>query len=56
VHHGDPGLAWFKLSLKFRETRTDVLAENGGFYYRSYVDIYRRFLVRQKDEPVYPGV
>lgn len=54
VHHGEPGLAWFRLSLRYREIRKDVLAENGGFYYRSYVDIFRRFLVRQKDEPVYP--
>ena len=55
VHHREPDLAWFKLASRYRETRVRVLEENGGFYYRSYLEIFRRFLLNPKDEPVYPS-
>lgn len=54
VHHGDPVRAWYRLGTRYDETKERVLEENGGFYYRSYFDLFRRFLVRPKDEPVYP--
>ncbi len=55
VHHKDPGLAWYELGSRYNQTREQVLEENGGFYYRSYFDLFRRYLVKPKDEPVYPA-
>lgn len=55
VHHSEPDLAWFGLASRFRESSAQVLEQNGGFYYRSYLEIFRRFLVRPKDVPVYPA-
>lgn len=53
VHHSEPGLAWYELGSRYRASSARVLAENGGFYYRSYFEVFRQYLFRTKDEPVY---
>ena len=56
VHHQNPGMAWYRLGYRYRKTREQVLGENGGFFYRSYFQLFRRFAFRPKDLPVYPVV
>ena len=54
LHHAAPGIPWYRLNALYRRTREQLLAENGGLVYQSYVDVARRFLFRAHDLPVHP--
>jgi fatty acid desaturase len=54
AHHECPALSWYALPGYYRANRTRLLAENGGHFYRSYVEIARRFLFVPHDTPVHP--
>ena len=54
VHHSDPGLAWYRIADRFRQNRDRIIRENGGFYFRGYFDLFRNYLFRTKDSPVFP--
>ena len=54
VHHADPGLAWYLLRRRYDATRDKVNRENGGFYFKNYAAIFRNYLLKPKDAPVYP--
>lgn len=55
VHHSEPALAWHQLAKRYNDTRQSVNRDNGGFYCRGYFDIFRNYLLRVKDSPVYPS-
>jgi fatty acid desaturase len=55
VHHKRPDLPWHALPAYWRSHRRELLAENGGLWYRGgYLEIARRFWRRPIDEPVHP--
>jgi fatty acid desaturase len=54
VHHRQPTLPWYRIPGVFRRQRAQLLHDNGGFYYRGYADIARRFLFRPVFEPAHP--
>ena len=49
VHHARPGLPWYKLTGFYRAHRAHFLRRNGGYYYRSYREIFQHYLLRTKD-------
>ena len=53
VHHEYAGMPWFMVKRFYLANKDSVLKKNGGFYYRGYLQIIGRFLVKQKDSPVY---
>jgi fatty acid desaturase len=54
VHHREPGCPWYDIPARFRATREEVLADNGGFVQAGYRELARHCLVRPKDAPVHP--
>ena len=54
VHHTHPGLPWVEIPQEFRSHRDQYLALNGGYYYRSYRDVFRRYLWHAKDPVPHP--
>ncbi len=56
VHHSHPGLAWYRIPARWRAERAAYLTRNGGYYYRGYGEVVRRYLVRPKEWPVHPGM
>lgn len=54
LHHAEPGLAWYRLPARYRVRRAELLAGNGGYRYRGYGEIARRYLLRPKEPVVHP--
>ncbi|MBT5432832.1 MAG: fatty acid desaturase [Alphaproteobacteria bacterium] len=54
VHHSIPGMAWYALPAIFKANRETFLADNGGFLWNGYRDVFRRHFLTPKDEPVHP--
>ena len=54
VHHRSPTMPWYEIPGHFRRNRVAVLAANGNFYYRGYVQITWRYLLRPIFRPVHP--
>lgn len=54
VHHAKPGLAWYRLPAEFARRRDWWLRRNGGYAYRSYAEVFRRYLVSRKDPVPHP--
>jgi fatty acid desaturase len=55
VHHVYPALAWHKIPRVWREQRERILAHNGGFVFRGYGEIARRWLATPNFVPVHPA-
>ncbi len=56
VHHKHPGLAWWRIPKRWNLQRRAYLALNGGYYFRSYGELLRRYLFVPKEWPVHPGM
>lgn len=54
LHHAEPGLPWYRLSSRWAECRTELLASNGGYHYRGYGEVIARYLLWPKEPPYYP--
>ena len=54
LHHAEPGTAWYDLPARYRLKREQLLAENGGYRYRNYLEILARYLFWPKEPPVHP--
>ena len=54
VHHMHPQVAWYRLPAIYRARRERFLRMNGGYAYRSYGEVFRRFLFRKKDPVAHP--
>jgi len=54
VHHANPRLAWYRLPGEFARRRDEWLRRNGGYAYRSYGEVIRRYLLRRKDPVAHP--
>lgn len=54
VHHRHPELPWYAIRGLFLAQRSEWVERNGGFYFKSYWEVCRHYLLRPKDRPVHP--
>lgn len=54
VHHSFPGAPWYALPRLWRSHRDRIVAENGGFVFKGYGEIARRWLITPNFIPVHP--
>ncbi len=54
VHHSQPGLAWYRLPRLFADNRDHFLARNDGYFYQSYVQVFRKYFFHSKDQVPHP--
>ncbi len=54
VHHVFPTLPWWKVPRVWRQHRERIQAHNGGFVFRGYGEIARRWLVTPNFIPIHP--
>lgn len=54
VHHMHPGVPWYRLPRLFRQNRSRYLEINGGYAYRSYGEVFRRYFLKAKDPVAHP--
>jgi fatty acid desaturase len=54
VHHRTPRMAWYDIPRYYREHREEVLADNGNFVYRGYLQLAWRHLFVPVFSPVHP--
>lgn len=54
VHHAYPKLAWYQLPTFFQRNRKHFLAMNKGYYFSSYLEIFKRFAFSRKEPVAYP--
>lgn len=54
VHHMHPRAPWYRLPGLFAQNRDTYLRRNGGYYYRSYAEVFARHFLRAKDPVPHP--
>lgn len=54
VHHAYPTLPWWKVPRVWRQHRERIQAHNGGFVFKGYGEIARRWLVKPNFIPIHP--
>ena len=54
VHHMHPKVAWYRLPALYAAHRDRYLARNDSYRYRSYGEIFRRYLWQAKDPVPHP--
>lgn len=54
VHHANPRLPWYRLPEAYARRREEWLRRNGGYSYRSYGEVFLRYLIRRKDPVAHP--
>ncbi len=54
VHHMHPQVAWYDLPALYRSRKAHYLRRNGGYFYGSYGEVFRRYLWTAKDPVVHP--
>ena len=55
VHHDKPGLPWYRIPAFYRQRRALFLASNGGYFYQGYGEVFRRYFLRAKEQPLHPS-
>lgn len=55
VHHAKPGLAWYRLPTLYWAERDAFLATNGGYLFKGYGEVFRRYFFRAKEHPLHPA-
>ena len=55
VHHDKPGLPWYRIPALYRKRRALFLASNGGYFFKGYGQVFRRYLFRAKEQPLHPA-
>lgn len=54
VHHMHPNVPWYELPALYRRNPEHYRRRNDGYVYRSYAEIFRRYLLRAKDPVPHP--
>jgi len=54
VHHMHPRVPWYRLPALYRANPQRYLGCNGGYRFRSYAQVFARYLWRAKDPVVHP--
>jgi fatty acid desaturase len=55
LHHADPWRAWYDLPRTYRARKGALLAENGGYFYKGYLEVMRRYLFTPKEPIAHPS-
>ncbi|WP_241741489.1 fatty acid desaturase [Paragemmobacter straminiformis] len=54
VHHMHPQIPWYRLPATYAANRDHYLRRNDGYVYRSYAEVFARYLLRAKDPVPHP--
>jgi fatty acid desaturase len=54
VHHAKPGEPWYRLPALYRARKDEWLRRNEAYHYRSYGEVFSRFLLTAKDPVPHP--
>lgn len=54
VHHERPVMPWYEIPRWYRANRDRLVRQNGGMVYDGYLDVARRFLLREHDAVAHP--
>jgi len=54
VHHMHPNVPWYDLPALYAANREHYLRRNDGYVYRSYAEIFAKYLLRAKDPVPHP--
>jgi len=54
VHHMHPRVPWYRLPGMYFANKDRYLSRNGGYSYRSYGEVFRRYLFSAKDPVPHP--
>ncbi len=54
VHHMHPRVPWYRLPQLYRANPERYLGCNGGYRYRSYGEVFRRYFFQAKDPVAHP--
>ncbi len=54
-HHAKPELAWYDVGAYYRANKSAFLRRNGAYLFHGYLEQFRCFFLRPKDEPVHPA-
>ena len=54
VHHMHPRVPWHRLPQLYRDNKARYQARNNGYVYRSYAQIFAKYLLRAKDPVPHP--
>ena len=54
VHHMHPKVPWYRLPGLYRANKARYLAQNDGYRFRSYGQIFRRYFLKAKDPVPHP--
>lgn len=54
VHHMHPNVPWYELPTLYAKNRAHYLRRNDGYIYRSYAEVFRKYLLRAKDPVPHP--
>ena len=54
VHHAHPNVPWYALPGLYRAGKARFQRMNDGYIYRSYGEVFRRYLLRRKDPVAHP--
>jgi fatty acid desaturase len=54
VHHETPGTAWYRLPALYQARKNEILAENGGYFFKGYAQVVARYLFRPKEPVLHP--
>lgn len=55
VHHAHPGIPWHQLPALFNSRKERFLARNGGYTFRSYRDVFAKYMLAAKDPVAHPA-
>jgi fatty acid desaturase len=56
VHHKNPTTPWYDLPRLFAERRAEWVAMNEGYVFKGYLDLFRAFALRRKEDNVHPAL
>ena len=54
VHHKYPALPWYQLRKTYQQERETILQENGGYVFKTYLELFKRYAFKAKEEVVHP--
>jgi fatty acid desaturase len=49
-----PKVSWYRLPAFFQSQRDHYLAQNDGYTYKNYIEIFGKFVLRRKDLVPHP--
>ena len=56
VHHTHPAAAWYELPGLYHARRSEWSQMNGGYVFRGYIEIFKRYGLRAKEPVAHPGL